>query len=353
MVLAHLVVRDLDPGSGGGRGEGRRRFHRDHHRGSRSGADAGARSRCAAPTAAPSAWRSRSPPGSLGEKRWTFRVRSQPAITSIEIDPEKLFPDLNRENNVWRAIPTIVTSSHRLIVSSSHRLIVSSSHLNASQSSRLPFSLLPSSPHSRPSRPTTQKAALAVIERLFAALKADDTAAMRATMHPAGRIIQTGTREGAPFARVNTLNDFLSSIGSAKGRGLEERIYTPGRPHRRQPRHGVGVLRFPGRRPDQPLRRRCLPPGAHAPKAGGFSRSWTPSGARGAPTSPRPAQARPGQPGRLRRDPGDRCRASKVVLHPGSSAGPSPTTGPTTPASWTADWAAGCARKRNGPGMAR
>jgi hypothetical protein len=39
-----------------------------------------------------------------GEKRWRFFVRSQPAITSIEIDPEKLFPDLNRENNVWRAI---------------------------------------------------------------------------------------------------------------------------------------------------------------------------------------------------------------------------------------------------------
>jgi predicted enzyme related to lactoylglutathione lyase len=50
---------------------------------------------------------------------------------------------------------------------------------------------------------------------------------MRAVMHPAGRVIQTGTREGAPFARVNTLNDFLASIGSAKGRGLEERIYTP------------------------------------------------------------------------------------------------------------------------------
>jgi hypothetical protein len=26
----------------------------------------------------------------LGERRWTFRVRSQPGITSIEIDPEKL-----------------------------------------------------------------------------------------------------------------------------------------------------------------------------------------------------------------------------------------------------------------------
>jgi hypothetical protein len=72
-----------------------------------------------------------------------------------------------------------------------------------------------------------QKAVLATIEQLFNALKADDTAGMRAVMHPQGRIIQTGTRDGVPFARVNALNDFLTSIGNAKGRGLEERIYNP------------------------------------------------------------------------------------------------------------------------------
>ena len=72
-----------------------------------------------------------------------------------------------------------------------------------------------------------QKAVLATIEKLFTALKADDTAGMRAVMHPQGRIVQTGTRDGAPFARVNALNDFLTSIGNAKGKGLEERIYNP------------------------------------------------------------------------------------------------------------------------------
>ncbi|HKP29512.1 MAG TPA: hypothetical protein VJU15_08910 [Gemmatimonadales bacterium] len=72
-----------------------------------------------------------------------------------------------------------------------------------------------------------QKAVLGAIETLFNALKADDTAGMRAVMHPQGRIIQTGTRDGAPFARVNPLNDFLTSIGNAKGKGLEERIYNP------------------------------------------------------------------------------------------------------------------------------
>jgi len=72
-----------------------------------------------------------------------------------------------------------------------------------------------------------QKAVLGAIEKLFTALKADDTAGMRAVMHPQGRIIQTGTRDGAPFARVNALDDFLVSIGNAKGKGLEERIYNP------------------------------------------------------------------------------------------------------------------------------
>lgn len=41
----------------------------------------------------------------FGEKRWTFKVASQPGLTSIEIDPEKLFPDMNRDNNVWRNVP--------------------------------------------------------------------------------------------------------------------------------------------------------------------------------------------------------------------------------------------------------
>jgi hypothetical protein len=68
---------------------------------------------------------------------------------------------------------------------------------------------------------------VAVIERFFAGLKAGDTATMRATMHPAARIIQTGTREGAPFARVNSGDDFLRSIAAAGGRALEERIYNP------------------------------------------------------------------------------------------------------------------------------
>ncbi|MBS1241540.1 MAG: peptidase, partial [Gemmatimonadetes bacterium] len=40
-----------------------------------------------------------------GNWRWTFKVRSAPAITSIEIDPEQAFPDTDRSNNVWRNLP--------------------------------------------------------------------------------------------------------------------------------------------------------------------------------------------------------------------------------------------------------
>jgi hypothetical protein len=41
----------------------------------------------------------------LGARSRTFRVRSQPQVTSVEIDPERFFPDTDRSNNVWRNIP--------------------------------------------------------------------------------------------------------------------------------------------------------------------------------------------------------------------------------------------------------
>ena len=40
-----------------------------------------------------------------GERRWTFRVRTLPTIASVEIDPEQLFADIDRSNNVWRNLP--------------------------------------------------------------------------------------------------------------------------------------------------------------------------------------------------------------------------------------------------------
>jgi len=36
-----------------------------------------------------------------GTRRVRVRVPATPAITRVEIDPEQLFPDVNRDNNVW------------------------------------------------------------------------------------------------------------------------------------------------------------------------------------------------------------------------------------------------------------
>ena len=36
-----------------------------------------------------------------GAKRYTLTLDALPAITSIEIDPEQVFPDVDRSNNRW------------------------------------------------------------------------------------------------------------------------------------------------------------------------------------------------------------------------------------------------------------
>jgi hypothetical protein len=36
-----------------------------------------------------------------GERSVRVRVPATPAITKIELDPEQLFPDVNRENDTW------------------------------------------------------------------------------------------------------------------------------------------------------------------------------------------------------------------------------------------------------------
>jgi hypothetical protein len=66
-----------------------------------------------------------------------------------------------------------------------------------------------------------------VVEGMFAALARGDTAAMRGFFHPEGRVVQTGTRDGAAFNRVNSIDSFLRSIGGAAGRKLEEKIFDP------------------------------------------------------------------------------------------------------------------------------
>jgi hypothetical protein len=39
-----------------------------------------------------------------GERRATLRVASSPRITKVEIDPENVFPDIDRTNNRWNGV---------------------------------------------------------------------------------------------------------------------------------------------------------------------------------------------------------------------------------------------------------
>jgi ketosteroid isomerase-like protein len=80
---------------------------------------------------------------------------------------------------------------------------------------------------SLPAQTGDGRAAIGVVRTMFAALAKGDTAAMRATFHPDARVVQTGTKDGKPFNRVNPIDDFLRSIGGAAGKKLEEQIIAP------------------------------------------------------------------------------------------------------------------------------
>ena len=102
LVLAHLVLRDVEARPGDRRrGPGRRGYPR-HHRG-----EQGARRRCrccwwpAAPAAAPPASRCRSTSGSQGEKKVAVRMAVPTDFTRVEIDPPQRFPDADRSNQTW------------------------------------------------------------------------------------------------------------------------------------------------------------------------------------------------------------------------------------------------------------
>jgi ketosteroid isomerase-like protein len=80
---------------------------------------------------------------------------------------------------------------------------------------------------SLPAQVAERQAAIGVVRTMFAALAKGDTAAMRATFYPEARVVQTGTRDGKRFYRVNPIDDFLKTVGGAAGKKLEEQIMAP------------------------------------------------------------------------------------------------------------------------------
>jgi hypothetical protein len=69
--------------------------------------------------------------------------------------------------------------------------------------------------------------AVAVVRRMFDAMKARDTMTMKSTMAPDARLIQTSTNaQGAPQYRVVGMGGFISSVGRSPN-VLDERIIEP------------------------------------------------------------------------------------------------------------------------------
>ena len=67
---------------------------------------------------------------------------------------------------------------------------------------------------------------LAVVNALFTALKAKDTAKMRSLHEPGARLVLTATRDGRPRIRPVPLDEFLQIIARNES-AIEERIFEP------------------------------------------------------------------------------------------------------------------------------
>ena len=70
-----------------------------------------------------------------------------------------------------------------------------------------------------------QKAVLAVVKSLFTAMKAGDSAAVRAAFHPRAQLASVGTRAGAPVVTFDSLAQFVRAIGTPHADAWDERTY--------------------------------------------------------------------------------------------------------------------------------
>lgn len=85
------------------------------------------------------------------------------------------------------------------------------------------LSALPS-PVSLAAQTTDEAAVEGVVRALFDHMRAGDTDAMAALMHPDVRLITTGVRDGVPMARVVPISAWLDGVAAAT-EVLDERLY--------------------------------------------------------------------------------------------------------------------------------
>ena len=71
-----------------------------------------------------------------------------------------------------------------------------------------------------------ETAVRAVVDRLFDAMRAGDSAAFRATLHPEARLASAGEREGQPVLELlESLDGFVAAVGTPRAEVWDERIW--------------------------------------------------------------------------------------------------------------------------------
>lgn len=68
---------------------------------------------------------------------------------------------------------------------------------------------------------------LAVVNRLFDAMRAGDSATVRAVFHPAATLMTVPAVGGAPILRTSEVDDFVEAVGTPRSEVWDERIWAP------------------------------------------------------------------------------------------------------------------------------
>ena len=74
---------------------------------------------------------------------------------------------------------------------------------------------------------TAEREVVAVVEKLFDAMRTRDTVALRAVFDSTARLVRVDARGGTPRVQITSVNEFVSIIGKATGDAWNERIYNP------------------------------------------------------------------------------------------------------------------------------
>jgi hypothetical protein len=66
---------------------------------------------------------------------------------------------------------------------------------------------------------------LAVVGRLFDAMRAGDSAGVRAAFDPGARLVTVGERDGAPVVRSEPIDEFVRAVGTPHAERWDERVW--------------------------------------------------------------------------------------------------------------------------------